>query len=60
MTSQECRAKALECYRMAQKTVDHDTRRSLLNLAVQWRELAIQMDNVNVGSLANGLGGMHH
>jgi hypothetical protein len=35
------------------------TRRSLLNLAVQWRELRVKMDNVNVGSLANGPGGMY-
>ena len=47
MTSHECRAKALECYRIAQKTVDHHTRHALLTLAVQWRELAIKMDGLN-------------
>jgi len=47
MTSQECRAKALECYQLAQKTADHDRRHALLHLAVQWRELAIKMDRLN-------------
>jgi hypothetical protein len=47
MTSHECRAKALECYRAAQKAADPATRHSLLNLAVQWRELAIKMDRLN-------------
>jgi hypothetical protein len=47
MTSHECRAKALECYRIAQKAADPETRHSLLNLAVQWRELAIKMDRLN-------------
>jgi hypothetical protein len=47
MTSHECRAKALECYRAAQKAADFTTRQSLLNLAVQWRELAIKMDQLN-------------
>jgi hypothetical protein len=47
MTIHECRAKALECYRAAQKAADPATRHSLLNLAVQWRELAIKMDLLN-------------
>jgi hypothetical protein len=46
MTSHECRAKGLECYRAAQKAADPATRHSLLNLAVQWRELAIKMDRL--------------
>jgi len=29
------------------KTVDPEARHSLLNLAVQWRELAIKMDRLN-------------
>ncbi len=41
MTSPECRAKALECYRIAQQAADPATRHSLLNLAVQWRELCL-------------------
>jgi hypothetical protein len=47
MTSHECRAKALECYRAAQKAADPATRPSLLNLAVQWRELATKMDRLS-------------
>ncbi len=42
MTSHECRAKALECYRAAQMAAD-----PLLNLSVQWRELAIKMDRLD-------------
>jgi hypothetical protein len=40
MTKDDCRAKALKCYRIAQKTADRDIRRALLDLAVQWRKLA--------------------
>jgi hypothetical protein len=47
MNAHECRAKALECYRIAQNTVDQKIRHTLLNLAVHWRELAIKMDRLN-------------
>jgi hypothetical protein len=46
MTKEDCRAKALKCYRIAQKTADHDIRRALLELAVQWRELASQIERL--------------
>jgi len=51
MTLGECRTKAVECYRAAQKTADHETRRALLDLAVQWRELAGRMDRVKLPEL---------
>jgi len=50
MTSGECRTKAVECYRAAQKAADYETRRALLDLVVQWRELASRMDRINVGN----------
>jgi hypothetical protein len=40
MTKDDCRANALKCYRIAQKAADRDVRRTLLDLAVQWGELA--------------------
>lgn len=43
MTKEDCRANALKCYRIAQKVVDRDVRRTLLDLAVQWHELAAQI-----------------
>jgi hypothetical protein len=46
-SSDDCRAKAVECYRAAQKTIKYDVRRALLGLAVQWRALAGLMDRVN-------------
>jgi len=46
MSKDDCRAKALKCYRIAQKTADRDIRRALLELAVQWRELAVQIERL--------------
>jgi hypothetical protein len=46
MTKEDCRANALKCYRIAQKAVDRDVRRTLLDLAVQWRELATQIERL--------------
>ena len=36
----------LKCYRVAQKALDQDVRRTLLDLAVQWRELAAQIERL--------------
>lgn len=46
MTKEDCRANALKCYRIAQKAADRDVRRSLFDLAVQWRELAAQIERL--------------
>jgi hypothetical protein len=46
-SSDDCRAKAVECHRVAQKVAKYDKRRALLHLAVQWRALAGLMDRVN-------------
>jgi hypothetical protein len=46
-SSDDCRAKAVDCYRAAQKTAKYDNRRALFRLAAQWRELAGLMDRVN-------------
>jgi hypothetical protein len=46
MTKEDCRANALKCYRTAQKAADQDIRRTLLDLAVQWRELAAQIERL--------------
>ncbi len=46
MTKEECRTNALKCYRIAQKAADRDVRRMLLDLAVQWRELAAQIERM--------------
>jgi hypothetical protein len=46
MTKEDCRANALRCYRIAQKAADRDVRRTLLHLAVQWRELAAQIERL--------------
>jgi hypothetical protein len=46
-SSDDCRARAVECYRAAQKAIKYDVRRALFGLAFQWRELAGLMDRVN-------------
>jgi hypothetical protein len=46
MTKEDCRANALKCYRSAQNVADREVRRILLDLAVQWRELAIQIERL--------------
>ncbi len=46
MTKADCRANALKVYRIAQKAADKDVRRTLLDLAVQWRELATQIERL--------------
>ena len=46
MTKADCRANALKCYRIAQKTADRDVRHTLLDLAVQWRELAARIERL--------------
>jgi len=38
--SEEYRAKADECERLAAPTGDHDIKRQLLDIAHQWRDLA--------------------
>jgi len=42
----DCRANALKCYRISQKAADRDVRRTLFDLAVQWRELADQIERL--------------
>ncbi len=46
MTKEDCRANALKCYRISQKTRDGEIRRTLLDLAVQWRDLAAQIERL--------------
>ena len=46
MTKDDCRANALKCYRIAQKAADRDVRRTLFDLAVQWRELGDQIERL--------------
>jgi len=46
MTKNDCRANALKCYQIAQVAADRDVRRTLLDLAVQWRELAAQIERL--------------
>ena len=58
ISSDDCRAKAVECYQAAQNATDYDTRRVLLDLAVQWRELASQMDTVNSVDKSSSPSGM--
>ena len=50
MTKEDCRTNALKCYRVAQKAADRDVRRMLLDLAVQWRELAWQIEQLQWGN----------
>jgi len=47
MALEECTTKAFECYRLAQKAVDPDARRTLLALAIQWLELDAQRKRLN-------------
>jgi hypothetical protein len=49
MTKDDCRANALKCYQIAQTAADYEVRRTLLELAVQWRELAAQIDRLHRG-----------
>lgn len=51
MTKADCRANALKCYRIAQKAADRDVRRTLLDLAAQWRELAIRIERLQSENL---------
>ena len=46
MTKEGCRANALKCYRIAQSARDRDVRRTLLDLAAQWSELAIRIEQL--------------
>ena len=48
MTKDDCRANALKCYRIAQKAADQDVRRTLLDLAAQWGELAAQIERLQL------------
>lgn len=64
MTKADCRANALKCYRMAQKQADRDVRRTLLDLAGQWRELAtrierLQWENASEPDLPSGRPTLH-
>jgi hypothetical protein len=47
ISSTECRAKTLECYRLSHKLTSYDTRLALLRLVVQWGELADLIDQLN-------------
>jgi hypothetical protein len=47
MVSEEYTAKAFECYRLAQKAVNPDARRALLEVAIRWLELAAQRHRLN-------------
>jgi hypothetical protein len=47
MTSGECRAKALECYRIAYKTLDSEARHMMLDCVAHWHELAARIDRLN-------------
>jgi hypothetical protein len=51
MTKEDCRANAIKCYRVAQTASDCEVRRTLLELAVQWRELAAQIDRLDQGKI---------
>ena len=46
MTKDDCRANALKCYRSAQTAADREVGRTLLDLAVQWRELAARIERL--------------
>jgi len=46
-SSDDCRTKAIECYRAAQKATNYDAGRKLLDLSVEWRELGDLMDRMN-------------
>ena len=46
MTKADCQANALKCYRIAQKAADRDVRRTMLDLAAQWRELAVRIERL--------------
>jgi len=64
MTIDDCRANALKCYRIAQNAADQDVRRTLFDLAVQWRELAakierLQWENVPEAALPSGPPTLH-
>jgi hypothetical protein len=64
MTKDDCRANALKCYRIAQKAADQDVRRTLFDLAVQWRELAaqierLQWENIPEPALPSGRATLH-
>jgi len=47
MDAEICRENALKCFRLAQMTADTEVRWSLLQLMVQWRQLADQFDQLN-------------
>jgi hypothetical protein len=46
ITKEDCRANALKCYRIAQKATDQHVRRTLFDLAAQWRELGAQIERL--------------
>jgi hypothetical protein len=52
MTKEDCRANARKCYQVAQHVTDFELRRMLLDLSVQWRELAAQIERVQAGQRA--------
>jgi len=54
MTKEDCRANALKCYRIAQTATDREVRHMLLNLAVEWRELAAQLDRLQLNRHHDG------
>ena len=58
MTKEDCRANALKCYRIAQRSGDQAVRRTLLDLVVQWRELASKIERLEYDKIAElGLSG---
>jgi hypothetical protein len=52
MTKEDCRANALKCYRIAQTATDREVRHMLFGLAVQWRELADQIERLSGEQIA--------
>jgi hypothetical protein len=49
MTPADYRARAEECIRIANSHHDADMRKRWLELAQQWRALAAQVENMNLG-----------
>jgi len=49
VTPDECRAEALKCYRASQTAHDREIGKQLLDLVVQWRELAIRIERAEAG-----------
>jgi hypothetical protein len=46
LTPDECRANARECYRLAKTIIEPELKRLLLDLMVQWRQLAGRIERI--------------